>query len=888
MANTLKFTLACLSVACGMVHPQAASVVPAALRCEYLINPLGIDVAEPRFSWQLEAIDPTAYGQKQTAYRILVASTSQLLQTNKGDVWDSGEVASNQSVNVLYKGTPLQSGKEYFWKLCVADESGQWTEWSKPAFWSMGLLHQSDWKAQWIGSPQAIGQKVLPEPAYNTQSDPWFRKSFSLSGKPGHAVIYVASVGYHELYVNGHKVNDDVLAPSVTDHNKRARYVTYDITQHLQPGDNAIALWLGVSWSIFPAYQTPDKPAAPLVIAQADIRLSDKECMQIVTDSSWKTHDSPNSLIGHWDAHHFGGELYDATKEIAGWNEAGFDDSQWPSAVTFAPNLLLSAEKTEANKLYQEIEPVAIAEPEPGVYRIDMGTNYTGWFQLQFKAEPGTEVRFEFSEWEKSPVSFGIHSIYKVGNSGEGLFCNRFNYMTGRWVRITGLKEKPSEADIKAWMIRPDYARAGAFECDIQALNDIYRTTLWTFENLSLGNYVVDCPHRERRGYGGDALATTRPALGNYKMGAFYTKWMEDFRDVQDAEGNIPHTAPTYLGGGGPSWSGFCVVLPYEMYRWYGDKRILEESFPTIERWLAFMETKSANDMLVRWGGKWSFLGDWLWPDAWTERSAMEKKGLALGDTRETLFFNNCIWIHNLELAARIADILGNNKADSYRARANEIRKAVHQEFFNPEDNSYVNGYQAYLATALAADVAPKELRAKVWQRLEYEIKVKRNGHFWGGITAGSYLFYMLLDSGRDDLIHLMAMQEDYPGWINMIRKGPGTFFEDWRCSGTALHSSYLYVGSWFIEGLGGIRRPESGFQHFEIEPWMDATNGPGEVRAQYDSMYGRIVSNWKKAGDKVMLDITVPPNTTATLKLQGKVKLLEPGNHRMEHSFVK
>ena len=387
---------------------------------------------------------------------------------------------------------------------------------------------------------------------------------------------------------------------------------------------------------------------------------------------------------------------------------------------------------------------------------------------------------------------------------------------------------------------------------------------------MSLGNYIVDCPHRERRGYGGDALATTRTGLDNYQLGAFYTKWMEDWRDVQGEDGNVPYTAPTYIGGGGPSWSGFCITLPWEVYRQYGDVRILEESFSTIRGWLDFVETKSKDDMLVRWGGKWSFLGDWLWPNAWPERSAMEKEGKALGDTRETLFFNNCHWIYSLETAACIADVLGNETmAVAWRKRAEEVRRAVHKTFFNPDDNSYVNGYPAYLAIALMVDLPPEKLKAKVWKRLEYEILVNRKGHFWGGITAGSFLFHTLLDNQRNDLICEMATKEDFPSWGNMIKNGNGTFFEDWECRGSALHSSYLYIGSWFVESLGGIQRPKSGFKEFVIAPWVDE-KGPRQVRSHYNSMYGTIVSNWKVTDDKLDIEVVVPANTTALLKLPG------------------
>lgn len=862
-----------------MLSLQAASILPIDLQCEYLCNPQGIDTPRPRLSWRLAPTDSIGKGQKQTGWHIIVASSTQLLDRNTGDIWDSGLVKSSQSIHIVYGGNPLISGRRYYWKVRTADESDQWSSWSEAATWQTGLLSADDWKACWIGSPQAVGRSVLPQPEDNTQPDPWFRKSFDLDRFPEQAVIYVASIGYHELYINGKRVSDAVLMPSVADHSKRARYITYDITSYLATGKNVIALWLGVSWSIYPSYQTEDKPASPIVLAQADIEFPDGEYRQIITDDTWKTHASPNRLIGYWDAHHFGGEYYDAMQELPGWNEAGFDDSTWERATVFAPRLSVSAEMCESNILYQELIPQSIEEIEPGIYRVDMGVNYAGWFQLQLEGNPGDEIKFEFSEWEDKNDSYGIHSIYLIGRQGKGTFCNRFNYMTGRWIRITGLTAKPSVSDIKAWMIRPGYRRAGFFECDIPAFNEIYNTTLWTFENLSLGNYVVDCPHRERRGYGGDALATTRTALGNYGMGAFYTKWMEDWRDVQLPDGDIPYTAPTYQGGGGPSWSGFSVVLPWEMYQQYGDKQLLEISFPTVERWLAFMETKSKDNMLVRWGGKWSFLGDWIWPNAWDERSRMEKQGLALGDTQETLFFNNCVWIHNLELAARIADVIGNGRGECFRSRAGEIRRAVHNKFFNPEDNSYVNGYQAYMAMALASDIPPVELRTKVWERLEYEIKVKRDGHFWGGITAGAYLFHFLLDTGRNDLINLMVSQEDYPGWINMIRKGPGTFFEDWRCSGSALHSSYLYVGSWFIEGLAGIQRPVSGSSHFVIHPWINP-DGPAEVKAHYNSIYGPIASHWKRYGNRIEMQVTLPPNTTATVKIIDTDLELVSGNH--------
>lgn len=847
---------------------EISSVQPIDLQCEYLKNPLGMDILHPRLSWRMGTTS-TKRGQRQTAYQVLVSSNRALLDKDQGDLWDSGRVNSDESVHVFYDGKPLATGQKCFWKVRMADEKGTWTSWSEPAYWQMGLF-ADDWKARWIGSAEMESLSVGGKKIDNKMPDPWFRKTFALTEKPREALVYVASIGYHELYVNGHKIGDAVLAPSVTDHVTRARYNAYDVSKYLNAGENVLALWLGTSWSIFPVYHTEDKPSIPMALAQAEITLSSGEKVQIVTDESWKTHASSNRLTGYWEAHHFEGEVQDGSLYIDGWNETGFDDSEWASAKTYQPKLVVSADKTEPNRLMDEIKPLSIEEVSAGVYRVDMGINYAGWFEMRLNGEPGDSIVFQFSEREKDACSYGIHSTYIVGPKGKGTFCNRFNYMTGRWVQITGLRSAPKLEQVRGWMIRPDFRQASGFECDIPLLNQIYRTTLWTFENLSLGNYVVDCPHRERCGYGGDALATTRMGLNNYQLPAFYTKWMEDWRDVQGEDGNVPYTAPTRIGGGGPSWSGFCITLPWEMYHRYNNKRILSESFSTIRQWLDFVETKSKDDMLVRWGGRWSFLGDWLWPKAWPERSAMEKQGKALGDTKETLFFNNCHWIYSLETAADIAEILGDDAAaTAWRNRAEEVRKAVHRTFFNAADNSYVNGYPSYLAIALMVDLPPKSLKAKVWKRLEHEILVNRKGHFWGGITAGSFLFHTLLDNHRNDLIYEMAMKEDFPSWGNMIKKGNGTFFEDWECGGSALHSSYLYIGSWFVEELGGIQQLEAGFKKFVIAPWIHA-KGPKQVRSHHESMYGTIVSNWSVKDGKLDMEVVIPANTTALLKLPG------------------
>lgn len=887
--------LAVCFLSAGCVSPMRPSVEVTDLRCEYLTDPLGVDVAQPRLSWKLSARNPEyERGQRQTAYHVLVASSRALLDEDQGDLWDSGEVASDRSVLVEYAGKPLESWASCWWKVRVRDERDDLTPWGPVAHWTMGLLDPSLWKAEWIGSDREFQEvKELP-PSDDALADPWLRKTFELGAEVRRAHLHVASVGYHELYVNGRKTGDTVLAPSVSDHNRRARYVTYDIQEHLKPGRNAIGLWLGASWSVFPLYRTDDKPQTPIVTAQGIFELADGTTVTIGTDDTWKTHPSPNYLLGTWMFRNFGGEYYDSEKEMDDWCSPGLDDSGWESATVYDPALELSAEMVPPNRRILALEPVSIREEPDGEFRVDMGRNFAGMVEIDIRGEPGTIVEFLFSEREEQLMTHKLHSACRIGPSGEGTFRNRFNYGVGRWIQIRGLQSAPAPEDIRGWLVRTDYDRAGQFRCSVDLLNDIHEITLWTFENLSLGAYVVDCPQRERMGYGGDAHATTRTALCHYDLGAFYTKWSQDWRDVQgngpiwglgetmdrlraegmgtpDYRGHLPYTAPTYWGGGGPAWSGFCVTLAWEVYLRYGDRRILEQNLDTIRKWLAFLEGKSSDDMLRRYGGQWDFLGDWLWPEVPSGTN---------GDTRETLFFNNCFWIHNLQTAARIADVLGEEAlARSWRQRAGEVRKKVHAEFFDPAENGYVNNFQAYLAIALLVDLPPEDVRPAVWKRLEDEILIHRNGHFWGGITGGAFIVKTLLEHHRSDLLHVMATREDFPGWGHMLRQGATTLWEAWDGRNSRLHSSYLSIGAWFQEGLAGIRAEpeEPGFRRFSIRPHIPEDASLEWARALYESPYGQILSHWRRTDGSLTLEVTVPPNTTATVF----VPTADPGSVR-------
>ncbi|MCH5598255.1 family 78 glycoside hydrolase catalytic domain [Niabella ginsengisoli] len=889
----------------AMVGP-AKSLVATSLRCEYLNDPKGIDAAKPRFSWSLASAHKTAFGLKQQAYQIIIASSPENLSKNLGDFWDSKWVPSNNTQHILYAGKKLLSDRSYYWKVRVKDQNGSTSEWSDPASFTTGFYSASEWQGKWIGDSQEF---VNNNKDCNIW-DPWFRKRFILKEKPGRAFIYIASVGYHELYINGQKISSNVLAPATSDHTKRASYVAYDITNYLRKGENIAGLWLGASWSIFaPYFLDEQRPKKPIVNAQAffykekDPGNLVQPFYTLITDNSWKTYPSPNKLLGIWAFGKMGGELWDDRKANESWHQLSHDEKGWQQANQYHPNLVLSSQMVESNTLQQQILPQKIEKRKDGSYRIDFGTNFVGWTNVHLRGNPGDTINMSFSERENMDMTFDMRNAFIIGQTGEGTFRNRFNYSSGRWLTIRGLKQAPELKDIRGWMIRTNYGNATTFACSDSLLNWMYDRIRWTFENLSLGGYVVDCPQRERMGYGGDAHATSETGMYNYKLGAFYTKWMQDWRDVQGTEpmvgdmnneeharkavtsgrlfnnGVLPHTAPTYWGGGGPAWGGIVVTLPWFMYEYYGDTKVLTDNYSLIKNWLSFLDTHVEHDVLQRFGGQWDFLGDWLWPNATAEGMNNDKP--------ETIFFNNCYRIFNLRTAAKVATVLQRSTdAAKWKAQADASAKIIHQQFFNKETNTYSDGSMGNMAVALLAEIVPQQLRGKVMAALEDEILIKRKGHIHAGITGGAMLFKLLRQENRNDLIYSMVSKTDYPGWGYMKANDATTIWEMWEKDlpgHSLLHSSYLFPGAWFIDGLVGIKPAKPGFSQFIIQPPAPGTVAVSWARASFKAPSGVVQFAWKRNADhRLSLEIAIPPNTSTLLKLSAAEQITIPESNNV------
>jgi alpha-L-rhamnosidase len=610
-----------------------------------------------------------------------------------------------------------------------------------------------------------------------------------------------------------------------------------------------------------------------MVKAQIELEYADGHKEMLCTDNTWKAHASHITPLGKGASGDYGGELVEAAKEINEWSRAEYDDASWPPVAVGRPVTgVIVSQMMETNRLLQPIAPISVT-PLPEGYLIDMGRNYTGWFELHMpkKLAAGTRIDLEYADKRFPDGTFQTYrqrDTYVAKGQDQERFCNRFNYHAFRYTIVKGLPQPPRLQDIKGRLISTNYQQAATFTSDHVLLNSIYETVLWTHRCLSLGGYTVDCPHRERLGYGGDSGTSMESAMLNFRTGPFYAKWAADWRDSQAENGDLPHTAPnSQYAGGGPVWSGFCITMPWQTYVSFGDRRVLEKGWPVMQKWLAFIETKIQDGLLSPFVGigsntaKWSFLGDWVPPG--------RKQGKDRVDDRSTLFFNNCYLVHCLQLAAKIGEILDHSEASRrYREQADSLAQRLHERFLNKDSATYANGEQTYLAMPLLFNITPAGYQDKVMAALENDILETHQGHLNTGMHGNYYMARYLIQQRRNDLMTVMMSKETYPSYGYMLKNGATTIWEEWDGDNSQIHNTMISIGMWFIAGLAGIQADENhpGFKHFTIAPGFES--GLGSVSATCLSSYGRISSAWKQTGKKLTIDIQVPPNSSATVIL--------------------
>ncbi len=834
------------------------------LSCEHQSNPLGIDQLHPQLSWMIISDER---GQKQTAYHILVASSEKKLKNNTGDLWDSGKVPSGQSVLINYKGKPLESGDQCYWKVMIWDKDQKPSKWSEPGFWTMGLLNSDDWQAQWISTAEE-------------HTSPFYRHSFTLDEKPDQALIYVASLGYFELFVNGEKVGTEVLAPAVSNFSKRTYYQTFDLSRLLRQGENYLGIWMGTGW--YTQGLPGVKHHSPVIRAQLELDDDGKKQI-LVSDTSWETKPSNRERLGKWAWGNFGGEVVDSRAFDTNWWHKEKSKSGWGTAIEVdVEDVICSAQPCRGNIGFETLTPQTIEQLDAETILVDFGTNLTGLMEMTFHNLKSSQKvsmyyadldgRDENERWrvsmaKKNFATYNQWDEFISAGAEKEYFNNRFNYHAFRYVLIEGLGYLPDKADIKAVCIETQVDETGDFTCSNELFNSIHQMVKWTYRCLNLGGQTVDCPHRERLGYG-DGQTIMDLGLYNFNTVSLYSKWSQNWWDEQGPNGFVPFTAPCpHDTGGGPAWGAMCIIVPWKNYQFSGDIRLLRDGYPFMKKYLEYLDSHCENNILqdIFPGEKWPNLGDWVPP-----RRGMDKQEWVDDNSRR--FFNNCYRIYLLQVMQEVAALLEHSEdLESFIEAASTAQKKVHEIWYNPQDSSYANGEQPYLIFPLKTGVTTENLRDAVFEKFEKTLLIKDQGHLNTGMIGTQIMTDYLLEIGRNDLIDVFVNKRTYPGWGYMIEKGATTCWEQWNGYYSQIHSCFPYIGGWFYKGLAGIQwDPKNpGFKNVILQPGL--VKSVNWVECSYESPYGEIISNWKANTDLFEWQIAIPPNSTAIVHIPGK-----------------
>jgi alpha-L-rhamnosidase len=834
------------------------------LVCEYHTNPLGIDVQHPRLSWKIFSDQENVL---QAAYEIRVADSPTNLNRKNKLIWSSGKVESDQSVNVEYQGPENEPMQRVYWQVRIWDNQNKATKWSEPAFWEMGITEPELWTASWI-TMENEKEKEGSKPSQ------FFRKEFSTSKKIESARVYVSALGLYELYLNGEKVGDELFTPGWTSYNKRIQYQTYDVTQMLQK-ENTLGAILGDGWyrgNIGFRNQRNYYGDKLALIAQLQVNYTDGTSEIIGTDESWKATTGPIIFSDIYN-----GETYDARLEMPGWETTSFDDTNWGAAAKLNhPKNILIAPQGVPVKAVEEISPIEIITTPNGETVFDMGQNMVGWVRLKVQGNRGDAVTLKFAEVLDKDGNFYIENlraakatdVYILKGNGEEIYEPRFTFHGFRFVKIEGYPGTPGLDDITGVVIYSDMEPTGTFVCSDSLINQLQHNIQWGQK----GNFLdvpTDCPQRdERLGWTGDAQVFAPTAAFNFNVAPFYTKWMKDVAADQGPDGKVNHVVPDVLNGAGGStaWADAAIIVPWQTYLAYGDKRILEEQYSSMKAWVEYMKNRAGEDYL--WIGDTHY-GDWLafattrsdYPGATTEK-----------DLIATAYFS-----YSSGLLAKIAEILGKSgDAEKYSELSGKVKNAFINEFVTPGGRLVSHTQTAY-ALALAFNLLPENLVPKAAEYLAGD--VDKFKHLTTGFVGTPLLCKTLSNHGYEDLAFMLLNRKDYPSWLYPVTQGATTIWERWdgqkpdgtfQSAGMNSFNHYAYgaIGEWLYNYVAGIQiDPENpGYKHFFLAPHPGG--GLTHAKAVYKSMYGEIKSDWKTEGNQMVYDVTIPANTTATVTL--------------------
>jgi alpha-L-rhamnosidase len=838
--------------------------LPSSLKCEHLENPLGLDETAPRLSWQIR---DSRQGAKQSAYRIAAASTQELLES-RPDLWDSGKVRGDGCLDVTYAGKKLGSRQRVFWRVMTWDHKGKGSAWSEAAFFETGLLKPGGWTARWIGG--AAGPSETGGPC------PRFRREFRLEGKIRSARLYITARGVFEARINGQRVGRDHFAPGWTEYAKRIQVLVYDVTGLLTGGDNAIGLNLGEGW--YKGRLGWEKARQfygnqPSILAQLEVEGEDGRQV-IASGPDWKTAEGPLLSSSIYD-----GETHDAQRETPGWDLARFNDSGWQAArVEEAPVAALVAQRNEPVRQQEELPTRALTEPAYGIHVFDLGQNMVGWARVKIRAQPGDTVTLRYAEMlspDGTLYTANLRSAkcidrYICRGNGEEVYEPTFTFHGFRYVELTGLREKPGLGDVTGVALYSAMAQTGRFECSEPLVNQLQSNIEWGLK----GNFLdipTDCPQRdERLGWTGDAQVFIRTACFNRDVAAFFTKWCQSIADSQHDDGSIPFVVPDIFRNGSScaAWADAGVICPWTLYLCYGDTGILRRQYRSMERWIEWQREHSRDLILDN-----ACFGDWLAID------------IAEGDPGRSPtprdLISTAYFARTTELVSRIAAILG-KKADAkkYTALHRRVMAAFNREFVSPSGRVVGDTQTGYLL-ALGFDLLPMVKRAHAAEQLVALIE-KRGWKLSTGFVGTPLLAPVLTACGRTDVAYKLLLQKEYPSWIYPILQGATTMWERWNSytkekgfgdvgMNSFNHYAYGSIGEWMYSTVAGIEPDPKhpGYKHVLIRP--QPGGGLTWARGELETRYGRISSAWKLEKGKMILDLTIPANTSATVVLPGQ-----------------
>ncbi len=940
----MKFFPLCMaSLMLFAAHPAVSALEPVHLRCEYLENPLGIDIVKLRLSWQVAA---DSRGQSQSAYRVLVASSAELLQSDQGDLWDSGKVESDQTLFIPYAGKALQSRQQAFWKVQVwggeskEPTSSQPTS-SQSAQWSMGLLKDSDWSADYISyvdeTPVHTDVEQLDLPAARQ-----YRKEFKAGKQIQRATIYATALGIYELHLNGQRVGDAFFAPGWTDYHQRAYYNTYDVTDMLQQGDNAIGAWVADGWysgyvgfGLLTGIGTEKVGRAtygktPALMAQLEIEFSDGTKQIVGTDATWKvTGDGPIQ-----EADLLMGEAYDARKEMAGWSSTGFDDSQWQAAILAKDSSrptatfyqyrnpqepgqgvqVLGAEidlgfkrpKLEAFpgvavRVTEQIAAKTVTPGEAGTFVFDLGQNFAGTIRLKVKGSAGQRIQIRYGEMLYPDGRLMTENLRKAratdfytckGDPAGEVFEPRFTFHGFQYVELSNCPGQPSTGAVTGLVMHSDTPLASTFECSDPMVNQLFKNVVWT-QRANFLDLPTDCPQRdERMGWTGDAQAYVATAAYNADIGAFYTKWLRELMESQRPSGAFPGYAPFPFQHGmdfGTAWADAGVICPWTIWQFYGDTQVIEDCWEPMARFIEWRQKTSVGDLGITHGNGW---GDWLAQGAETPL-----------DYVDTVYF-----AISTKMMAEMAEASGRAEAaNKYRAQFARTKAAFQKKYLNGDGSVNIDTQTAQ-ALALFADLIPAEKREATGRHLATMLEQNGN-HMATGFLGTRPLLPVLSSAGQHDLAVFLLQSREFPSWGYEISNGATTIWERWdsytkedafgrhnAAMNSFSHYAFGAVCEWMFATLAGIQSNGPGFKQIIIRPnppapGSNAMHQPIDwVRASYDSIRGPIRSDWSIKDGQFKLNVTIPANTTATVYLptHDAQSITEGGKPLTDHPHVK